>query len=57
LGRWLVPGSAWVAGISCSLYLSYKIALHLVQTAFGELPNGRAIFPVHALVIVPRCMT
>ncbi|AND67912.1 DNA-dirted RNA polymerase [Dyella thiooxydans] len=48
LGRWRVPGAGWLAGISYSLYLSHKIAYHLVQVALGEHLHGVAIFVVYA---------
>jgi len=48
LGRWRVPGAGWLAGISYSLYLSHKIAYHLVQVALGERLHGVAIFAVYA---------
>jgi peptidoglycan/LPS O-acetylase OafA/YrhL len=31
IGRWRVPGAGWIAAISYSLYLSHKIAFHIVQ--------------------------
>ncbi|MFK2904424.1 acyltransferase [Dyella ginsengisoli] len=49
LGRVRVPGAAWIAGISYSLYLSHKIAFHLVQVALGDRLHGVAIFAVYAL--------
>lgn len=49
LGRWRVPGAGWIAGISYSLYLSHKIAFHLVQVALGDRLHGLAIFVVYAL--------
>ncbi|MCP1375849.1 acyltransferase family protein [Dyella lutea] len=48
LGRWRVPGASWLAGISYSLYLSHKIAYHLVQVTLGERLHGVAIFVVYA---------
>lgn len=48
IGRWRVPGAGWIAGISYSLYLSHKIAYHLVQVALGERLHGVAIFLVYA---------
>ncbi|MFC5437185.1 acyltransferase family protein [Rhodanobacter umsongensis] len=54
LGRWRVPGAGWVAAISYSLYLSHKIAFHLVQTGLGaSLQEHRAItFAVYALAVL-----
>lgn len=52
LGRWRVPGAGWVAGISYSLYLSHKIALHLVQVYVGPHLHGLAIFPVYAVAVL-----
>lgn len=51
LGRWRVPGAGWVAGISYSLYLSHKIALHAVQVMAGGHLHGLAIFPVYVAAI------
>lgn len=48
LGRWRVPGAAWLAGISYSLYLSHKIAYHLVQVTLGDRLHGVAVFAVYA---------
>jgi peptidoglycan/LPS O-acetylase OafA/YrhL len=31
IGRWRVPGAGWIAAISYSLYLSHKIAFHVVH--------------------------
>ncbi|MFG6466449.1 acyltransferase family protein [Roseateles sp. BYS87W] len=48
-----VPGMAWLAGLSYSLYLSHKLALHAVHTwvapALGW--QGLAMVPVYALAI------
>ena len=49
IGRWRVPGASFVARISYSLYLSHKIAFHLVQVTLGERLHGVAIFVVYAL--------
>jgi len=49
LGRWRVPGAGWIAGISYSLYLSHKIAFHLVQVMLGDRLHGLAIFVAYAL--------
>lgn len=53
IGRWKVPGAGWVAAISYSLYLSHKIALHLVQVTYGVLLQGHGIwtFAAYALAI------
>jgi peptidoglycan/LPS O-acetylase OafA/YrhL len=40
IGRWRVPGAGWIAAISYSLYLSHKIAFHVVDTALA--PSMRA---------------
>jgi len=40
IGRWRVPGASWMAGISYSLYLTHKIAFHVVQSAL--VPSIRA---------------
>ena len=41
LGRWRVPGAAWLAAVSYSLYLVHKPVFHLVQAAWGEWLDGR----------------
>nr|WP_316640866.1 acyltransferase [uncultured Roseateles sp.] len=40
IGRWQVPGTAWMAAISYSLYLSHKIAFHLVYTELAPSTQG-----------------
>jgi peptidoglycan/LPS O-acetylase OafA/YrhL len=54
IGRWRVPGTGWLAAISYSLYLSHKIAFHVVAMAFGaSLQGHRAIaFAVYALAVL-----
>lgn len=49
VGRWRAPGAAWIASISYSLYLSHKIAFHLVQVTLGDHLHGLAIFVAYAL--------
>jgi peptidoglycan/LPS O-acetylase OafA/YrhL len=49
IGRWSMPGAGYVARISYSLYLSHKIAFHLVQVTLGGRLHGVAIFVVYAL--------
>ncbi|HEY8682640.1 MAG TPA: acyltransferase [Rhodanobacter sp.] len=51
IGRWRLPGAGWIAGISYSLYLSHKIAFHLVQTTFGARLQGHPLlaFATYAL--------
>ncbi|MHB1057931.1 MAG: acyltransferase family protein [Rhodanobacter sp.] len=51
IGRWRMPGAGWLAAISYSLYLSHKIAFHLVQVTFGAALSGqRALaFATYAL--------
>lgn len=51
IGRWSLPGAGWIAGISYSLYLSHKIAFHLVQVNLEPLlPDVGALrFAVYAL--------
>ncbi|TPG11014.1 acyltransferase [Rhodanobacter glycinis] len=43
IGRWRVPGAGWLAAISYSLYLSHKIAFHVVETTFGAQLQGHAL--------------
>src|SRR5699024_3053623 len=38
-----VPGMAWVAAISYSLYLSHKIAFHAVSVSLGEALEGKGL--------------
>ena len=40
MGRWRVPGAGWLAAISYSLYLSHKIAFHVVATTFDAALQG-----------------
>ncbi|MFG6486005.1 acyltransferase family protein [Roseateles sp. BYS78W] len=54
LGRWTVPGAGWLAGISYSVYLSHKLAMHAVHEWLAPaLPlQGLALFPVYAVAIL-----
>lgn len=54
LGRRAVPGAGWLAGVSYSLYLSHKLAMHAVHTWLAPaLPlQGVALFPVYAGAIL-----
>ncbi|MBA4217062.1 MAG: acyltransferase [Proteobacteria bacterium] len=56
LGRWTLPGTAWLAKISYSLYLSHKIAMHLVHQmvapVLSERVQGVALFSVYALAVL-----
>ena len=54
IGRVRVPGMAWLAAISYSLYLSHKLAFHAVQTvAHGRLDGlGLLAFACYAGVSV-----
>ncbi|MBV8035127.1 acyltransferase [Roseateles sp.] len=54
LGRRALPGAGWLAGISYSLYLSHKIAMHAVHAWIAPaLPlQGPALFPVYAAAIL-----
>lgn len=51
IGRRQVPGTAWIAAISYSLYLSHKIAFHAVKTWVEPLMPGPnlLLFPTYAL--------
>ena len=40
IGRWRVPGVGWLAAISYSLYLSHKIAFHVVATTLDAPLQG-----------------
>jgi len=56
LGARALPGAATLAAMSYSLYLSHKIALHLVHTHLAprlpEAMQGLPLFAVHALAIL-----
>lgn len=54
IGRWPVPGMGWLAAISYSLYLSHKIALHLVHVWVApSLPGLRVpLFLTYALAVL-----
>jgi peptidoglycan/LPS O-acetylase OafA/YrhL len=51
IGRWRVPGAGWLAAISYSLYLSHKIAFHLIQVTLGVQLQGHGVlaFATYAL--------
>jgi len=42
VGRWRVPGAGWIAAISYSLYLSHKIAFHVVHATPALATQGSA---------------
>jgi peptidoglycan/LPS O-acetylase OafA/YrhL len=54
LGGLRVPGAAWLAAISYSLYLTHKAVFHLTQDWFGPALEGRGVlaFAVYGLVAV-----
>ncbi|CAE6850169.1 acyltransferase family protein [Xanthomonas arboricola] len=54
LGGLRVPGAAWLAAISYSLYLTHKSVFHLTQGWFGPALEGRGVlaFAVYGLVAV-----
>ena len=54
LGRWRLPGAGWLAGISYSLYLSHKIAFHVVSTTFGAQLQGHGMiaFMTYAVAVL-----
>jgi len=51
IGRWRVPGAGWIAAISYSLYLSHKIAFHVVQATLAPSmqSSGVRAFVTYAL--------
>lgn len=53
MGRWRIPGAGWIAGISYSLYLSHKLAMHAVHDALSNWSavHGLIAFAVYALAI------
>lgn len=54
IGRWPVPGMAWLAAISYSLYLSHKIALHVVHVTLAPSLEGSRVlmFLSYALAVL-----
>ncbi|MFI4958798.1 MAG: acyltransferase family protein [Lysobacterales bacterium] len=54
LGRWRLPGAGWLATISYSLYLSHKIAFHIVATTLGARLQGHdaIAFVTYAVVVL-----
>jgi peptidoglycan/LPS O-acetylase OafA/YrhL len=54
LSRQHVPGAAWIATISYSLYLGHKLVLHAVDASLGEWLQDRGLlaFAVYAVAIV-----
>ena len=44
IGRWRVPGAAWLAAISYSLYLVHKALFHLVELHFGKALESKGLF-------------
>ena len=54
IARWRVPGAAWLAAISYSLYLVHKAVFHLVETTWGPALEGRGLvaFCVYAAASV-----
>jgi len=54
LGRWRVPGAQWIAAISYSLYLSHKLAFHVVNaTLTPALTENRALaFMIYAAAVL-----
>lgn len=51
IGRWSLPGAGWIAAISYSLYLSHKMAFHLVSEHLPPWlpPSGLMLFAIYAL--------
>jgi len=54
VGKWRVPGAQWIAAISYSLYLSHKLALHVVSANLTPaLTDNRALtFVIYATVVL-----
>lgn len=52
LGRVRLPGAAWVAAISYSLYLSHKLVMHAVHQALPSSVTGLSRFAVQAVAIL-----
>lgn len=53
-GRWRIPGAGWVAGMSYSVYLSHKLALHAVASLLATHPvaHGWQAFGLYAVAIL-----
>lgn len=51
IGRWRVPGAAWIAAVSYSLYLSHKPVFSAVEVHFDPWLHGRGLlaFAVYAV--------
>lgn len=43
IGRWSIPGIAWLAAASYSLYLVHKAIFHMVDGSFGEQLAGHSL--------------
>lgn len=43
IGRHAVPGAAWLAAVSYSLYLVHKPVFHLVEATFGPALEGKGV--------------
>ncbi|HEY9064796.1 MAG TPA: acyltransferase [Burkholderiaceae bacterium] len=54
LGRWELPGAAWIAAISYSLYLSHKIAMHVVYVTLAPAieQHGWLLFGAYAAAVL-----
>lgn len=54
IGRWSIPGMAWLAAISYSLYLSHKVALHLVHVWLAPSLQGSRVplFATYTLAVL-----
>ncbi|MDE2308567.1 MAG: acyltransferase [Xanthomonadaceae bacterium] len=54
IGRRRVPGAAWIAAISYSLYLSHKLAFHFVEAKLGASSQGHGlpVFAAYALAVL-----
>jgi peptidoglycan/LPS O-acetylase OafA/YrhL len=54
LGRWPLPGVGWIAAISYSLYLSHKIAMHVVHVELEPLMqvHGLPLFAIYAVAVL-----
>ena len=51
IGRWRVPGAAWLAAISYSLYLVHKAIFQMVESAFGAQLAGRGLIAFAAYAV------
>jgi peptidoglycan/LPS O-acetylase OafA/YrhL len=55
LGRRAVPGAAWVAAVSYSLYLIHKPIYHMVQALYGEALSRNGLLAFSSYTAASLC--